>query len=122
MAMAKSKKAKKRGKKSGKKAAKKAAKKMKKRMKKAAKKVARGKSKSKGRVAAKKKTRTTAEGMRRALKMKQAADKREQHEAANQNRPVQMPSSAEPDPIPHNLREQGDVANIIQNTSNRRTG
>ena len=74
-----------------------------------------------------KRKRTTVEGMRRAFKMKQAAEVRE-HEEHPHSQPVQdlspaqMPESVEPDPIPQNIREQGDVANIIQNTSNRRAG
>jgi hypothetical protein len=63
--------------------------------------------------------------MRRALKMKQAAEEREREEhpqPAQPLSPAQMAESVEPDPIPQNRREQGGVANIIQNTSNRRAG
>lgn len=76
-----------------------------------------------------KRKRTTAQGMKRAMRMKQKAE--EQHAGEERpygqderpNRPTQMPSSViEPEPVPENLREQGDTANIIQNTSNRRAG
>jgi hypothetical protein len=68
--------------------------------------------------------RTTAEGMRRALRMKQAADQRkeEMQQPVTRTSPTPPPVFMEPDPIPHNLREQGDIANIIQNTSHRRAG
>ena len=68
--------------------------------------------------------RTTAEGMRRALKMKQAAEQREHvlHPQPAHNWPARIPQSTEPDPVPNNLREQGDIANIIQNTTSRRAG
>ena len=82
------------------------------------------KAKRKARTGAKKK-RTTAEGMRRALKMKQAAEEREErvHGARTEpNWPAQIPQAVEPDPTPNNIREQGDIANIIQNTTNRRAG
>ena len=88
---------------------------------------ARGKTKRKV-VGRKKKAtgrkRTTAEGMRRALRMKQAADQRkeEMQQPVTQTPPPAAPVFMEPDPISHNIREQGDVANIIQNTTNRRAG
>lgn len=67
--------------------------------------------------------RTTAQGMRRALRMKQAADQRkEEMQQPVTQTPMPAPVFIEPDPIPHNIREQGDVANIIQNTTNRRAG
>lgn len=68
--------------------------------------------------------RTTAEGMHRALEMKQAAERREHelHPQPVHNWPARIPQSAEPDPVPNNLREQGDIANIIQNTTSRRAG
>lgn len=71
-----------------------------------------------------KKERTTAEGMRRALKMKQAAEQREHelHPQPVHNWQTQVPQAVEPDPTPNNLREQGDIANIIQNTTSRRAG
>jgi hypothetical protein len=76
-----------------------------------------------------KRKRTTAQGMKRAMRMKQKSE--EQHAGEERpfgheekpNWPTQMPSSViEPEPVPENLREQGDTANIIQNTSNRRAG
>jgi hypothetical protein len=71
-----------------------------------------------------KRKRTTAEGMRRALKMKQAAEQREHelHPQPVHNWATQIPQAVEPDPTPNNIREQGDIANIIQNTTNRRAG
>lgn len=74
-----------------------------------------------------KRKRTTAEGMQRALEMKQAAEERKREEYPHSQpvqdmSPAQMAESVEPDPVSHNLREQGDVANIIQNTTNRRAG
>lgn len=95
---------------------------------KAAKKMAkRGARKIARKKSAGKRKRTTAEGMQRALEMKQAAEerKREDHphsQPVQDLSPAQMAESVEPDPVPHNLREQGDVANIIQNTTNRRAG
>jgi hypothetical protein len=87
------------------------------------------KSKAKRKTASRKKKavrrkRTTAEGMRRALRMKQAADdrKEEMQAPATRTSPVPAPAFIEPDPVSHNIREQGDVANIIQNTSSRRGG
>lgn len=78
------------------------------------------------RKAVKRKTRkrTTAEGMHRALEMKQAAEQREHelHPQPVHNWPTQIPRAVEPDPTPNNIREQGDIANIIQNTTNRRAG
>lgn len=76
------------------------------------------------RASTQKRQRTTAEGMHRALEMKQAAEQR-QHELHPQpvhNWPTQIPQAVEPDPAPNNIREQGDIANIIQNTTNRRAG
>jgi hypothetical protein len=76
-----------------------------------------------------KRKRTTAEGMKRAMRMKQKAEEKHAGEERpygheeKPNWPTQMPSSViEPEPVPENLREQGDIANIIQNTSNRRAG
>jgi hypothetical protein len=71
-----------------------------------------------------KRKRTTAEGMHRALKMKQAAEEREreEHPQPLRNSPTQIPQATAPDPVPNNPREQGDTANIIQNTSNRHSG
>jgi hypothetical protein len=71
-----------------------------------------------------KRKRTTAEGMRRALKLKQAAEQREHelHPQPVHNWPAQIPQGVEPDHTPNNIREQGDIANIIQNTSTRRAG
>jgi hypothetical protein len=62
--------------------------------------------------------------MRRALRMKQKADQRkeEMQEPVTRPAPAPAPVFIEPDPIPQNIREQGDVANILQNTSNRRAG
>jgi hypothetical protein len=63
--------------------------------------------------------------MRRALEMKREAEKREpeSHPKPDHSWPTQMPPSAvEPETVPSNLREQGDIANIIQNTTNRRAG
>lgn len=108
------------------------AKRSKKRVKTARSKTARGKtarSKAKRKTASRKKKtvrrkRTTAEGMRRALRMKQAADhrKEEMQDPVTRTSPVPVPAFIEPNPVSHNIREQGDVANIIQNTSNRRGG
>lgn len=68
--------------------------------------------------------RTTAEGMRRALEMKQAAEQREHelHPQPAHNWPAHISQGVEPDHTPNNIREQGDNANIIQNTSIRRAG
>jgi hypothetical protein len=62
--------------------------------------------------------------MRRALKMKQAAEQREHelHPHPAHNWPAQVPQAVEPDHTPNNIREQGDIANIIQNTTSRRAG
>ncbi len=60
--------------------------------------------------------------MHLALKMKREAEKREPHPLPGQTWPTQMPPSAVEPEIPQNLREQGDIANIIQNTTNRRAG
>ncbi|HWK86219.1 MAG TPA: hypothetical protein VNQ34_01790 [Xanthobacteraceae bacterium] len=56
--------------------------------------------------------------------MKQKADERkeEMQEPVTRPAPAPAPVFIEPDPIPQNIREQGDVANILQNTSNRRAG
>lgn len=76
------------------------------------------------RASTQKRQRTTAEGMRRALKLKQAADEREHelHPQPPHNWPTQIPQEHKPDPVPNNLQEQGDLANILQNTTNRRAG
>jgi hypothetical protein len=76
------------------------------------------------RASTKKRQRTTAEGMRRALKLKQAAEQREHelHPQPTHNWPAQIPQEHKPDPVPNNLQEQGDLANILQNTNNRRAG
>lgn len=76
------------------------------------------------RASTQKRQRTTAEGMHRALEMKQAAEQREHelHPQPVHNWPTQIPQAVEPDPTPNNIREQGDIANIIQNTTNRRAG
>lgn len=68
--------------------------------------------------------RTTAEGMHRALEMKQAAEQREHelHPQPAHNWPAHIPQGVEPDRTPNNIREQGDIANIIQNTTTRRAG
>ncbi|HVT54417.1 MAG TPA: hypothetical protein VHD34_00020 [Xanthobacteraceae bacterium] len=76
-----------------------------------------------------KRKRTTAQGMKRAMRLKEKSE--EQHAGEERlygqeekpNWPTQMPSSViEPESVPENIREQGDTANIIQNTSNRRAG
>jgi hypothetical protein len=74
--------------------------------------------------AARPRKRTTAEGMHRALALKQKAEAREhkEHPQPAHNWPTQIPQETPPDTIPENPREQGDVANIIQNTTNRRAG
>ena len=74
--------------------------------------------------AARPRKRTTAEGMHRALELKQKAEAREhdEHPQPAHNWPTQIPQETPPDTIPDNPREQGDIANIIQNTTNRRAG
>lgn len=101
------------------------AKRGKKRLKAARSRVRRKTVRSKGRKKkAARRKRTTAEGMRRALRMKQAADRRreEMQEPVTRTSPTPPPVFLEPGPILRNIREQGDAANIIQNTTHRRAG
>ena len=59
---------------------------------------------------------STASAMRRALAMKIA---REQKQDMTPHWPTQSLSEHAPDRTPQNPREQGDTANILQNTTNR---
>jgi hypothetical protein len=55
--------------------------------------------------------------MRRALAMKKAHE--QERPDMTPRGPTQLPSEHSPDRVPQNPREQGDTANILQNTTNR---
>lgn len=79
-----------------------------------------GKTAKKAKRTTRKKGRSTAAGMRRALKMKQAAERTAPPRFDPTPRsPSPALSQHKPSPIPDNPHEQGNTANIEQNTTAR---